>query len=200
MFLENKRLIALLTVASFSQMACYNTYFIEKDELRKLESQVDQQEVVVVYGDCKSPASSAAVGDGTLDGSVWAQADEDEGAQESAASDQTASGAAAASAGEDQAAAARGCDRVPVSTANAVSVVSTDKEHYRVTPFNFMMSDQQLVSPEYDLLLGLDEVQGAEVREFSTWKTIATIAGVSAVAIGTFVGISVMAPEGKGFE
>lgn len=193
MLLKNKRLIALLTVASFSQVACYNTYFIEKDELRKLESQVDQQEVVVVYGDCNTPAGSAASAYGSLDGSVWAQAD-DEGADESATD------AAAVSAGADEAAAARGCDRVPVSTANAVSVLSVGDESHRVTPFNFMMSDQQLVSPEYDLLLGLDEVEGAEVREFSTWKTIATIAGVSAVAIGTFVGISVMAPEGEGFE
>src|SRR5699024_4676062 len=163
------RLIALLTVASFSQVACYNTYFIEKDELRKLESQVDQEEVVVVYGDCKSSASAAGQGYGSLNESVWAQADEPD---ESAPAEPTASDAAVARANDDQAAAARGCDRVPVSTANAVSVVSTGNDHYRVTPFNFMMSDQQLVSPEYDLLLGLDEVKGAEVREFSTWKTI----------------------------
>jgi hypothetical protein len=62
-----------------------------------------------------------------------------------------------------------------------------------------MMSQQQLVSPEYDLLLSLDQVKGAEVQQFSTWKTTATIVGVSAVAIGSFIGISILAPEGGGF-
>ncbi|MFW6053183.1 MAG: hypothetical protein ACOC9J_00045 [Persicimonas sp.] len=68
-----------------------------------------------------------------------------------------------------------------------------------MTPFNFMMSEQQIVSPEYDLLLSLDEVDGGEVREFSTWKTVGAIAGVSAVAVGTIVGITLVAPEPKGF-
>lgn len=196
MFLKNKRLFALITVASFSQMACYNTYFIDKTELQKLESQVDQKEVVVVYGDCKTPASGSAQLSGGLDGTMWAQAEDAPATDPTTASD----AAVPALSADDQAAQARGCDRVPVSTANAVNVVSTGGDSYRVTPFNFMMSDQQLVSPEYDLLLGLEDVKGAEVREFSTWKTVATIVGVSAVAIGTFVGISVLAPEGKGFE
>lgn len=87
-----------------------------------------------------------------------------------------------------------------MSTANPVNVVTKSGDAYRVTPFNFMMSEQQIVSPEYDLLLSLDEVEGGEVRQFSTWKTVGTILGVSAVAVGTFVGISVLAPEGEGFS
>jgi hypothetical protein len=62
------------------------------------------------------------------------------------------------------------------------------------------MSEIQLVSPEYDLLLNISEVEGAEVKQFSLWKTVATIAGVSVVAIGTFVGISVLAPEEQSFN
>lgn len=203
MFLKNKRLIALMAMASFSQVACYNTYFIDKGELEKLESEVDQREVVVVYGDCEGGATASespetkgnAYKSVQLDGTKWAQADGEEAA---AAGDATASDATAT--GKKEEAGRAGCARVPVSTANPVNVVTKDGETFRVTPFNFMMSDQQLVSPEYDLLLSLDRVEGGEVRQFSTWKTVGTILGVSAVAIGTFVGISVLAPEGKGFS
>jgi len=198
MVLKNKRLIAVATVAAFSQFACYNTYFIQKPELQKLESQVEQQEVVVVYGDCNDAASASnAV---QMDGTMWAEAaavPADAAPQAEGA--ETASDATSTVGGEAPVERA-GCTRVPVSTANAVNVVSTEGETFRVTPFNFMMSDQQIVSPEYDLLMSLDQVKGAEVQEFSTWKTVATIVGVSVVAIGTFVGISVLAPDGKGFE
>lgn len=197
MVLKNKRLIALATVAAFSQVACYNTYFIKKPELQKLESQVEQKEVVVVYGDCADGAS-ASNADVRLDGSKWAQA-EAPAAEKGTESGETATDATSTT-GNAQPAQRAGCTRVPVSTANALNVVSTNDETFRVTPFNFMMSDQQIVSPEYDLLMSLDQVKGAEVQEFSTWKTVATIVGVSVVAVGTFVGISVLAPDGKGFE
>lgn len=93
-----------------------------------------------------------------------------------------------------------GCTRVPVSTVNAVSVLIEDGSRRRVTPFNFVMDDVQLVSPEYNLLVQLDQVQGAQVQEFSTWKTVATIAGIGLLSVGTFVGIGLLAPDEKGFN
>lgn len=185
-----KRLVATLTIAAFfTQMGCYNTYFISKDELEKLESGVEVKEVVTVQGDCRNV--SAATGS-DLDGQKVAQADEageaaGEGGQETA-SDATSTG------GEKPEAKA-GCKAVPVSTANSIKVVTNSGEAFRVTPFNFMMSQKQLVSPEYDLLLSLKNVKGAKVREFSTLKTIGTIAGVSIVTIGTFVGIGLASPD-----
>lgn len=139
-----ERLVATLAIAAFLQAGCYNTYRISKGELEKLESGVEQKQVVKV----KSTG------------------------------------------GED----------VPVSTANALNVVSNDGEKHRVTPFHFMMSEDQIVSPEYDLLLSTDDVEGAQVREFSTWKTVGMIAGVTLGTIGTFVGIGLLAPEGEGFN
>lgn len=199
MLLNHKRLILLLTVVGLTQVACYNTYFIDKDELEKLESQVEQQEVVMVYGDCPKGGSAQRAGEDAepsayrsvqLDGSMWAAADD---AEPATASDATGAKEAAEPG-------RAGCEQVPVSTANAMNVVTTGGESFRVTPFNFMMSQQQLVSPEYDLLLSLDEVEGGEVKEFSTWKTVGTIAGVSAVAVGTFVAVTLLAPEGEGFS
>ncbi len=201
MLLKNKRLIAIMALASFGQVACYNTYFIDKSELEKLESQVEQKEVVVVNGDCSDAASASAEQSDEktayrsleLDGTQWAQAGE--GEEAATASDATGAkeGAEADESGRPD------CTQVPVSTANPVNVVTEDGQNYRVTPFNFMMSEQQIVSPEYDLLLSLDEVEGGEVREFSTWKTIGLGAGVTAVAVGTVVGIMLVAPESKGF-
>lgn len=184
MVLRNKKLVALVALMAFSQFACYNTYFISKNELSKLESDVEPREVVEVLGDC--PGEASAYRSVELDGTQWAEAAGDEAvvATDAAAVDP----------------APGGCTRVPVSTANSLAVVTNDGGTHRVTPFNFVMSESQLVSPEYDLLLNLNDVEGAQVKQFSTWKTVGTIAGVSLLAIGTFVGISILAPEGQGFQ
>ena len=181
---------ALLALAMFTQTACYNTYFIEKDELRKLEASVDFEEVVTVYGDCASTAAPAEARRGQLDGSMWAQAD----------SADTAAPATDATATSDEPVNPRPeCTPVNISTANTVKVLTADGDELRVTPFNFIMSQTQLVSPDYDLLLPLSQVEGAEVREFSTWKTVATAAGATLVTVGAFVAISILAPTDSGF-
>ncbi|MBA2661793.1 MAG: hypothetical protein H0U74_05825 [Bradymonadaceae bacterium] len=172
-------------VTSFTQFACYNTYFISTTELSKLESDVEPREVVEVLADC--PGSKSAYRSVSLHGTQWAEV----AGEGSAASDQTSSADVPR---------ADGCTAVPVSTANPVTVRTSDGGAHRVTPFNFVMSESQLVSPEYDLLLSMSVVEGADVKQFSTWKTVATITGVSVLTIGTFIGISLLAPEGDGFK
>jgi hypothetical protein len=186
-----RRATALTALAMFTQTACYNTYFIEKDELRKLEASVDASEVVTVYGDCASTAAAPAEARrGQLDGTMWAQAD----------SADTAAPATDATATSDEPVNPRPeCTPVNISTANTVKVLTADGDELRVTPFNFIMSQTQLVSPDYDLLLPLSQVEGAEVREFSTWKTVATAAGATLVTVGAFVAISILAPADGGF-
>lgn len=216
-----RKLTAILALAAFTQTACYNSYFIDKTELEKLESSVEPQEVVTVYGDCPSVASTASIYEL---GPLYAQAEETPPPADSVDEDvmseieditgetQTTDAPPTdkpadkpsdkAPAGEKAPAAAAdrpGCKRVEVSTANSIQLV-TDQGRERVTPFNFMMSGGQLVSPEYDLLLRLDQVEGARVREFSAFKTVTTIVLVSAVAVGTFVGISILAPDSGGFQ
>ena len=199
---------SMVALVVLTQTGCYNTYFIDKTELQKLESSVEQPEVVTVYGDCSGPSQASLAG-GTK---YWAQADTDLPEEETAPeeeppmadSDATATDAQAPGEVTPEAEAAApsrpGCESVPVSTANGVTVLTTDDQEHRVTPFNFIMSAGQLVSPEYDLLLGLDNVEGAEVKEFSTLKTVIAVVGVTAVTVGTFVAISLLAPEGGTFE
>lgn len=182
----------LIAALLFSQTACYNSYFIDKGELEKLESTPDPREVVDVYADCASGAPAATPakpGDkkayrALVNGQLYAAA---------AADDKTASDATATASERPD------CVKVPVSTANSVKVLTNDGRALRVTPFNFIMSETQLVSPEYDLLQSLKDVKGAEVKQFSTAKTVLTITGVTVGVVGAFVLISVLAPAEQGF-
>lgn len=186
MTVRNFKWVALLLVATLTQIGCYNTYRIDKTELRKLESSVERVEIVEVLADC--PEGSQAYRILEVDGSRWAQAGQGSRATATDAN------------GQVEAIDLRGCTLVPVSTVNALTLITTDGSRQRVTPFNFVMDDIQLVSPEYNVLIQIDQVDGAEVREFSTWKTVATIAGVSLATIGTFVGISLLAPDEQPFN
>ena len=189
---RTQKIMALLGLVCFSQTACYNTYIIDTNELKKLEDSIEQKEVVMVYADCPAaPAPAAPTAYRSLDGTMWAQAPAPAGAPAEATD---AGGQPVEDAGRP------GCTKVPVSTANTLQVVTVSDERKRVTPFNFFMSDTQLVSPEYDLLQPLNTIQGAEVREISTGKTAAFVAGVALVTIGAFVGISFIAGDSQGFK
>lgn len=189
MSFRNIKWVALAGIFAMFQLGCYNTYTIDKNELAKLEASVDRYETVEVLADC--PDDEIGDRGDELDGQRFASADAGETADE-----QTVADAMTKTVDEDE---IGGCTLVPVSTVNALTLLTTDGSEQRVTPFNFAMDNVQLVSPEYDVLLQLDRVEGAEVREFSPWKTAGTIAGVSAVTIGTFVGVSLLAPEEEGF-
>lgn len=218
--MEFKKLAAILVLAVFTQSACYNTYFISKTELKKLESSAEPQAIVHVYGDCPV-ASEIAITPSSLglNGSLWAQVEpaaaetpttpateaadsalppEIEEATKIVPDSETKPAPAEQNVIANDGITPEGCTEVSVSGGNALHIVTIDGNQ-RVTPFNFIMNRKQLVSPEYNLLLTMDDVKGAEVSEFSTWKTVGTIVGVSLVAVGTFVGISLLAPEAKGF-
>lgn len=184
---RTKTLAALVTLVAFSQVACYNSYFITKSELEKLESSVEPKEVVEVFGDCDPEAVALLEQPG-----AWAEVAQEQA--EATASD------AAESAPDPETQVPPGCALVEVSTVNALFIVMKDGSMQRVTPFNFIMGQGQVVSPEYNLLETLDNVEGAEVNEFSTWKTVGTVVGVAAVAVGTFVGISLAGGDSEGFR
>ncbi|MEM1350530.1 MAG: hypothetical protein AAGI01_18360 [Myxococcota bacterium] len=193
-----KKFVSCCTLASFValQTGCYNTYFINQTELEKLESSIEQKEQVYVFGDCAdNGAAPAKASRGlVLDGSLWAQADEGDTAAPATASDATDAAAA-----EPEIPVQEGCTTIPVSTSNAIKVVMDSGERLRITPFNFVMENGQLVSPEYDTLEQLSDVEGAEVRQFSTWKTVATVVGTTIITVGAFVAIGLLADDSEGF-
>lgn len=200
MSLSNLKWAALLAVFAISQIGCYNSYTIDKTELSKLEASVDRYETVEVLADCPKTTESEDDEDpegeaetGMLTGEAYAEADVVEPAGEEDV--QMATDGRTKSVDQDD---LRGCTMVPVSTVNPLNVMISDGSEQRVTPFNFVMDDVQLVSPEYDLLVQLDQVEGAKVREFSPWKTTGAIAGVTAVTAGLMTAVILIAPEEEG--
>lgn len=188
MSLRNLKWAALAAVIAMTHLACYNTYTISTDELSKLEASVDRYEVVEVLADC--PDEEIGQGSPNLEGTKFAEA-------EATGDEDIVTDALTKRVDVED---LRGCTKVPVSTVNALTVLTSGGTEQRVTPFNFVMDDVQLVSPEYDVLVQLDQVEGAEVSEFSTKKTVATITGVTLLTVGTFVGISLLAPDEEGFN
>ena len=171
----------------FTNAACYNTYFISKSQMEKLEAKVEQKESVAVIVDgCDSDGASSSlklqVGD-TLTSRVATTA---EGG--TAAADEAAQV-------EDDIDPATGCPTVKVQTASPMFVLTNEASKYRVTPFNFAVTDTQVVSPDYNLLLALDDVKGAEVQTFSTLKTTLLLTAITASAVSLFIGIQVLAPD-----
>ena len=78
---------------------------------------------------------------------------------------------------------------VTVSATTPIKVQTATSE-FSVSPFNFALTESQLVAPDYDLLLSREEVTGAVVSEFASSKTWSIAAGGLLAAIGAFVLIS----------
>ena len=62
---------------------------------------------------------------------------------------------------------------------------------YRITPFNFLLSETQLVSPDYDLLLDARTVEAAEVRQISYGKTFGMVGAIVLGVGGGFAALLV---------
>jgi hypothetical protein len=87
---------------------------------------------------------------------------------------------------------------VTVGSTTPIRVLTQSGETYSVTPFNFALTDSQLVAPDYDLLLARSNVREAEVAQFAAGKTWGLVAGGIAAAVGSFVLITVVAGSDSG--
>lgn len=81
-------------------------------------------------------------------------------------------------------------EQVEISPETPLDVQVADGTLYRVTPYNFTLTDTQLVAPDYDLLLGADAVVGAEVQEISYGKTFGLVGGIVAAVAGGFIALA----------
>ncbi len=82
---------------------------------------------------------------------------------------------------------------VEVRATTPVQITTSNGERHNVSPFNFALTDRQLVAPDYDLLLDRNNVDGATVSQLNRGRTIGLIVGGVAVAAGGFALISVLA-------
>lgn len=76
-----------------------------------------------------------------------------------------------------------------VTRDSSLFVRSEGGRRYPITPFNFKVTNSQLVAPDRDHILMLDQVKSYEVDVPSTNKTIALIAGGALAATGLVVGL-----------
>ena len=79
-------------------------------------------------------------------------------------------------------------------------VTSTGGREYEVSPFNFKLTESQLVASDRDTLLMTNELNDYEVRHFSTAKTIPWIVGGVAVVAGIIVGTVILAGQSTDFS
>ncbi len=74
-------------------------------------------------------------------------------------------------------------ESVQISPETPLEVQVAGGTSFRITPYNFLLSDTQLVSPDYDLLLDASLVESAQVREISYGKTFGMV-GAIVVGVG----------------
>lgn len=82
-----------------------------------------------------------------------------------------------------------GCDDcvVDVDRTTPLVLLTRDGARARVTPFDFALSDAQLVSPDDGVLVDRAGIAQASVRQLSLGRTAAMVVLVAGVAIGSFV-------------
>lgn len=128
-----KRFAGSLTILLFLSAACYNTYYISREQLKELQTaEASDREVVR-----------------STDG-----------------------------------------EEVVVERDTRLAVRSDGGRKYPITPFNFKITQTQLVASDRDTLLALSELrEDAEVQHLSTWKTVGLISLGVAAAAGLVVGL-----------
>ena len=128
-----KRVAGSLTILLFLSAACYNTYYISREQLKELQmAEKGDREVVK-----------------SVDG-----------------------------------------EEVVVEADTRLAVRSEGGRKYPITPFNFTVTQTQLVASDRDTLLALSELRDeAEVQHLSTWKTVGLISLGVAAAAGLVVGL-----------
>lgn len=88
-------------------------------------------------------------------------------------------------------------EQVVVERTTNLFVRSVGGRRYQVTPFNFKMTQSQLVASDRDTLLMLDEVKSYEVDHLSTPLTVLIIvAGV--VVVGGLIAVAVACQKEEG--
>ncbi len=84
--------------------------------------------------------------------------------------------------------------QIVVERTTPIFVRSTGGRRYRITPFNFKMTQTQLVASDRDYLLSIGEIKRYEVDLLSTPLTVLLISLGVAVA-GGLIGFAVISAE-----
>lgn len=128
-----KKLVALLVVLAFASFACYNTYRVDIETMKALQTAEAGNSKVVETKDGKN---------------------------------------------------------VEVNRSTRLFVRDVDGKRYMITPYNFKLTNSQLVASDRDYIFMLNQLKGTgegEVDLLSTPKTVLLIAGGAAAVAGLIV-------------
>ena len=87
---------------------------------------------------------------------------------------------------------------ITVTENSRVGVIDYKKDYHAISPFNFTLSDLQLVAPDEDLLLPRKRIKSANIKQINPTRTTMLILGAVAILAGGVVFAIVNKPECEG--
>jgi hypothetical protein len=91
-------------------------------------------------------------------------------------------------------------EQIVVTENSKIGVTDKSGEYHAISPFNFTMTQNQLVAPDEDEILTRDQIETGNVKQISGTKTALLVAAGLAAAAGLGVFVILSAPKDKGFE
>jgi hypothetical protein len=79
--------------------------------------------------------------------------------------------------------------QVTITENSRVGVKTVDGVYHPISPFNFTLSELQLVAPDEDLLLARPQIEEANIKLIDPTTTTALVGGVAVALIGGLVAI-----------
>ncbi len=88
---------------------------------------------------------------------------------------------------------------VVVTENTKIGVTDKSGVYHAVSPFNFTMSQNQLIAPDEDFLISKSEIESGNVKLVSGTKTALVVLSGFAAVIGGALYVTLTAEEEKGF-
>jgi archaellum component FlaF (FlaF/FlaG flagellin family) len=87
---------------------------------------------------------------------------------------------------------------VQITENSRVGVTNKSGTYYPISSFNFSVDANQLIAPDEDLLLEMNDIESMNVRLINPTTTTLLIVGAAAALVGAAIGITLATPECTG--
>jgi agmatine/peptidylarginine deiminase len=87
---------------------------------------------------------------------------------------------------------------VAVRASTPIQLITESQGRRNISPFNFSLTNTQLIAPDYDLLLPRAQISGARIQEYNKGRTMMLVVGSVLAAGASFAVISVLAGSDSG--
>ena len=87
---------------------------------------------------------------------------------------------------------------ITVTENSRLGIVDANNQYIAISPFNFTISDIQLVAPDEDRIIPNSQIKSATIKQINPTNTTILVAGTLAILVGAAVGVILSAPECEG--